>query len=68
VGRYAYCARSWWLGVVKGLPSDRARLAAGTQAHAAHGRRVWLAAWQAGAGLALVALSLLLLLVWLVVR
>ncbi len=41
VGRYAFCARAWWLGSVEGLPSAHWReMAAGEVAHQRHGRRV----------------------------
>jgi hypothetical protein len=44
IGQYAYCARAWWLGSVKGVPSANTReLARGTDAHRQHGHRVWLA-------------------------
>ena len=38
IGRYAYCARAWWLGSVRGLPSSRGReMATGEAAHHRHG-------------------------------
>ena len=41
VGLHAFCARSWWLGRVKGYPSAHAReMAAGEAAHQVHGRLV----------------------------
>lgn len=41
VGRYAFCARAWWLGSVKGVPSNlREEMAAGEAAHRRHGQRV----------------------------
>jgi CRISPR/Cas system-associated exonuclease Cas4 (RecB family) len=41
VGRYAYCARAWWLERVGGVtPSNRAALEAGERLHHAHGRLV----------------------------
>ena len=44
IGQYKYCARAWWLGSVKGVPSANTReLARGTEVHQQHGRRVWLA-------------------------
>lgn len=43
LGQFAYCARSWWLQRIVGIaPANVTELAAGTAAHAAHGRRVWL--------------------------
>lgn len=60
VGRYAYCARAWWLATVKGVPTEPTRLAAGTEAHARHHRRVRLGLWQRYTGLALFLLAALL--------
>ena len=43
IGRYAYCARAWWLGSVQGLrPRDTRPLQAGRAAHERHGQRVLL--------------------------
>ncbi len=70
VGRYAYCARAWWLERVAGAaPDNRAARVRGEQRHHAHGRLVGAARRQTrlvsalfwlAAGLALaLALSLL---------
>jgi hypothetical protein len=41
VGRYVYCARSWWLQRVVGLaPRNLAALERGQQGHESHGRAV----------------------------
>jgi hypothetical protein len=41
LGQHAYCARSWWLGRVKGYASAHTReLAWGRDAHQQHGRGV----------------------------
>ena len=41
LGQHAFCARSWWLGRVRGYPSaHRQEMAAGLSAHQAHGRSV----------------------------
>lgn len=70
VGRYAYCARAWWLEQVGGVaPANRAALSRGERRHHAHGRLVsaaqrqkrlvyWLFWLAAGLALAL-AVSLL---------
>ena len=43
IGEYLYCHRAWWLRRVRGYKSANVReLAAGTAAHATHGRWVWL--------------------------
>lgn len=62
VGRYAYCARAWWLQTVQGVAPEPTRLAAGVEAHARHGRRAALAVWQARLGVLLLALATLALL------
>jgi hypothetical protein len=44
LGEHAYCARAWWLRLVRGTPSaNTAALARGEVSHSAHGRRVLLA-------------------------
>jgi CRISPR/Cas system-associated exonuclease Cas4 (RecB family) len=44
IGQYKYCARAWWLGSIKGVPSTNTReLAQGDVAHERHGRAVWSA-------------------------
>ena len=63
VGRYAYCARAWWLATVKGVATDAPRLAAGSEAHMRHGRRVQSARWQVWLGLACLLLASILLLI-----
>lgn len=41
IGQYAYCARAWWLGRVKGYRStNEAAMRVGTQAHHDHGHAV----------------------------
>ena len=41
LGQHAFCARSWWLGRVKGYPSAHwQEMAEGVAAHQAHGRVV----------------------------
>jgi len=47
VGRYAYCARSWWLQRVAGeAPRNVQALEAGRRRHGEHGRRVRAGALQ----------------------
>ena len=61
IGQYKYCARAWWLGSIKGVPSTNTReLAHGEAIHQQHGRTVWTAS-------ALRALALLLVLIALAV-
>jgi len=40
VGSYLYCARAWWYGLQGVESSHQAEMAAGTELHRAHGRRV----------------------------
>jgi hypothetical protein len=41
IGQYAYCARAWWLGRIKGYRStNEAAMRAGSEAHHDHGRAV----------------------------
>ena len=47
IGEYSYCSRAWWLRHVIRLPipegsGTEGRMAAGTRAHARHGRAVGL--------------------------
>ena len=69
LGQYAYCAKAWWLGSVEGVPSANVReMDAGQSAHEQHGQTVQLAAWLNRAGLALVALGLVMLALFLLAR
>ena len=66
IGEYVYCQRAWWLRAVQGEASvNVGELAAGTEAHAWHGRGVG-----AARGLQAVAALLVLaaLLWWLLAR
>ena len=68
IGQYEYCARAWWLGNVKGVPSSNTReMARGEEAHQQHGRAVWLAGALKVLAL-LLALAALALLVLAIVR
>lgn len=71
IGEYSYCSRAWWYRHVIRLPipessGTEGRLAAGTRAHALHGKAVGLSAalrtlaiLLALCGLAAIALALL---------
>jgi len=66
IGRYAYCARAWWLQRVCGVaPQNRSALAAGRRRHGAHGHEVRVGARQAAWArrLALVAVVLAVVLI-----
>ena len=66
LSQYAFCARAWWLGRVKGYRSTNlAAMSQGEARHRAHGRTVeryhrlrWMA-------LALLALAAVLIVAWL---
>lgn len=64
LAQYGYCARAWWLSVIRGAPSANAReMSLGDQVHRRHGRSVWLAralVW-AAAGLVVLAALIVIL-------
>jgi hypothetical protein len=61
IGQFVFCQRAWWLGAVQGYrPVNDAALAAGTQAHARHGRSVAAAQRWQQVGYVLLALGALL--------
>ena len=67
VGRYAYCARAWWLQRVMGCqPRNLEALQRGTQRHAQHGRGVQHARRQTGWAVALATVAVALLLAYVV--
>lgn len=60
IGEYIYCRRAWWLRHVQGQTSANGReLAAGTAAHATHGRLVWLGGALRVAAILLLALAVI---------
>lgn len=60
IGEYVFCHRAWWLHQLRGLASANARvMEAGTEHHAAHGLRVWLASALRVLAFALGALAIL---------
>ncbi len=65
IGEFGYCRRAWWYKHVIKLPAPageaESRLAAGTRAHARHGRAVATSLALRRIGLALAALGLLVL-------
>jgi len=71
IGQYVYCARAWWLGQVKGVPSaHREEMAAGKFSHLLHGKAITQARrWRAVAwGFSLAAALMGLLLIWTLIR
>ena len=65
IGQYAYCARAWWLGVVKKLePVHLQAMDAGTAAHERHGWQVVLARGIGKLALIVLGVAILLLLSW----
>ncbi|HSR31906.1 MAG TPA: hypothetical protein VLY63_15180 [Anaerolineae bacterium] len=66
IGQYAFCARAWWLGRVKGYRSvNMAALRQGTAQHQAHGRSVEGYHFMRRLALGLLALAGLVLVAWL---
>jgi len=62
IGQYAYCARAWWLGSVKSVPSTNTReLAHGEAVHQQHGRIVWGAGALRTAALLLIVIAVVLI-------
>ena len=69
IGRYAYCARAWWLGSVEGLPSaHRREMAAGEAVHARHGWGVRASLWLSRLAYVLLLLAAVVGIVWLTGR
>jgi 3-mercaptopyruvate sulfurtransferase SseA len=66
VSQYVFCARAWWMGRVKGYRSTNVRaMRQGRARHEAHGRAVeGYHVWRRLA-IALMALAVVLLIVWL---
>lgn len=61
IGRYAFCARAWWLHRVRGYtPRNIAALDRGTSEHEEHGRAVVAAQRQMAAARWLLVVSILI--------
>jgi CRISPR/Cas system-associated exonuclease Cas4 (RecB family) len=61
IGNYLYCRRAWWYRK-QGTPSEnQAELAAGTELHKQHGRRVLASGLARTLGLTLLLAAILLL-------
>ena len=68
VGTYLYCRRAWWYRR-QGVPSEnQEELAAGTDLHVQHGRRVLAAGLTRTIGLILLLLGILLLVAYCTAR
>ncbi len=68
IGLYVFCARAWRLKADGYESSNAAEMAAGTDAHAAHGRRVAAYQLMQRLSLALLAVAALLLALWWLAR
>lgn len=65
IGSYLYCRRAWWYRRT-GVPSQNiAELAAGTDLHRQHGRKVVIASLTRSLGLFLLLVAILLLVAYL---
>ena len=63
IGEYAFCHRAWWLRAVEGRePDNRRRLLVGSARHRRHGRMVGVSRALMIGGLALLALSVVVML------
>ncbi|MFN3491930.1 MAG: hypothetical protein ACK40V_06895 [Anaerolineales bacterium] len=68
IGSYLYCRRAWWYRKT-GVPSENlTELAAGTDLHRQHGRKVLLASLMRTLSLLLFLLAILLLVAYLAFR
>ncbi len=68
IGNYLYCRRAWWYRK-QGLPSEnKAELAAGTDLHRRHGRKVLAASLMRGAAILLLLTALVLLTIYVAMR
>jgi hypothetical protein len=66
IGQYAFCARAWWLGRVKGYRSANVvAMQHGTARHRIHGRAVEGYHWLRRVAVILLILAAVLLLAWL---
>ncbi len=66
IGQYAFCARAWWLGRVKGYRSTNvAAMREGTARHRSHGRSVAGYRLLQRLAIFLLVLAVLALVVWL---
>jgi hypothetical protein len=66
VSQYAFCARAWWLGRVKGYRSTNVRaMRQGRARHEAHGRAVEGYHFWRRLAVALIVLACVLLIAWL---
>ena len=65
IGKYAYCARAWWLGVVEKLePTNFQAMDEGTAAHERHGWQVVLARGLGRLAFIFLGIAILSLLIW----
>ncbi|MBI3172336.1 MAG: hypothetical protein HYZ25_01355 [Chloroflexi bacterium] len=68
IGNYLYCRRAWWYRK-QGVPSEnKAELAAGTDLHRRHGRKVLAAGLLRGAAMFLLLIAFVLLTVYLALQ
>lgn len=65
IGNYLYCRRAWWYRKQGVLSENKAELAAGTDLHRRHGRKVLAAGLLRGAAMFLLLIAFVLLTVYL---
>jgi CRISPR/Cas system-associated exonuclease Cas4 (RecB family) len=68
IGGYLYCRRAWWYRKQGFVSENQAELAAGTDLHARHGRRVSASALTRTAGLFLMLAAIVLLVAYCTAR
>ena len=65
IGNYLYCRRAWWYRKTGVPPENLTELAAGTELHHKHGRKVLAASLTRSVGLILLLIATLLLVAYL---
>lgn len=61
IGNYLYCRRAWWYRKQGVESANQAELAAGTEIHRQHGRKVLVSAFNRSVGMVLLFIALILL-------
>ena len=68
IGAFIYCQRAWWYRLQGVEPANQAELAAGSELHQQHGRRVIVSGLLSGLGWLLLLAAVVLMAVYLTGR
>jgi CRISPR/Cas system-associated exonuclease Cas4 (RecB family) len=68
IGNYLYCRRAWWYRKQGFESENQSELAAGTEIHRLHGRKVLVAALNRSVGMVLLLIALILLVAYCTVQ